>query len=239
VNSKSLFYLAHFCLLARVHARWMEHYEGPLPPEALRDFSRAPAPRPVIRDAPVSRRITQVGYGTVVFLLVLIALTVAGLVVYITVTESRLQKMEDQLDDLKDAATTVSQSQRLRMDALLERQQPDPSALPHASQPSKPVVAAKPKWARNLAPQWLQFETPVEGGAFRLPPTGGHRGLYQAHQNGYTVECVFGADNTQPARTAISMEFHLNDEDGQEYADAEVIAPAFRGRECAIEWMSE
>ena len=188
------------------------------------------------------------GYGTVILLLVLFALTVAGPVVYIAVTENRLQKMENQLDDLKDAASTVSMTtavsqigtaQRLRMDALLERQPANPSTLPHPSQPAKPVIAAKPKWARNLTPQWLQFETPVEGGSFRLPPSGGHRGLYQAHQNGYTVECVFGAGNTQPARTAISLEFHLNDEDGQEYAEAEVVAPAFRGRECAIEWMSE
>lgn len=231
----------------------MNAYQGPLPPEALRDFAKGPRQKaqqlPVIRDAPVSKRVAQIGYGTVAFLLVLIALTVAGLVVYIAITENRLKKVEDELDTLKDGAGSLSlttgtapqigTSQRLRMDALLERQQPGPSTPPHASQPAKPVIAAKPKWARNLVPQWLQFETPVEASKFRLPPSGGHRGLYQAYQNGYTIECVFGTDNTQAARTAISLEFHLNDEDGQEYAEASVTAPAFRGRECAIEWMSE
>lgn len=211
----------------------MDLFPG-LPPDVMRSF---PQQRAVIRDAPPPpKRAQSSGCGAVVLLLVLNVLTIAGIVFYVIMNEGRVQKLEERVDDLKTATVVMVPSQRMRMDALLERS--ESAALPQTTRPPKPVIAEKPKWARNLAPKWLQFETPAEPGSFRLPPSGTHAGLYQAFQNGYTVECMFSG-KSQPARASITFEFHKNDEDGQEYADVIVTAPAFRGRECAIEWMSE
>lgn len=238
-----------------------DRYRGPLPPEAVRDFpssSRRAGGRAVLVDVPQlpahAATSGHFGCGALVALLGVIALVGVGMVVYIVITENRLERLENRVDDLKEAVSVSSSSKsvssanaRLRMDAVLERQPmapvaaiaaPPPPPPPHPSRPPM-VVAEKPKWASELRPHWLQFETPVDDVEFRLPPSdSGLRGLYAASENGYTLECVFGERNVQPARTAIALEFHINDETDEEYAIGRVIGPAFRGRACAIEWMA-
>lgn len=219
-------------------------YAG-LPASALRDFMPNQLPSRPAREqvafVPAQERApppVATSSTALLILFALTALTVVGFVVYVVVNETRLQRLEDKIDDLRDAAPTA-RSARLGIDAVLERVPAPANApvLPHPSQPPRAVVAEKPRWAQQLTQRWLQFETPLDDTAFRLPPDGGHPGLGQAELNGYTVDCVFGEANTQKARAAIRMTFHTNDEDGQEYATAEVLQPAFRGRQCAIMWM--
>lgn len=195
------------------------------------------------------------GCAPLVFLLVLIVALTAGFVVYAVITSNEINDLRDDVKQLKALYEPLSQSvanagqqqqqqqrQPLRLDAIVQRREvpvPNPSVAPKAVAPSKVPVAERPQWATELKPRWLQFETPLDDAVARLPPDGGHKGLAVAGANGFKIECNIGGSVMQPTRDQVDLTFFTNDETGDEYAMVRVPGAAFRGRDCALEWMAQ
>lgn len=191
------------------------------------------------------------GCAPLVLVLVLIAALTIGFVVYAVITSNEINDLRDDVKQLKALYEPLSQSvasaggqQRapLRLDAIVQRRElpaPDPSSVPKPVAPSKAPVAERPQWATELKPRWLQFETPLDDALARLPPDGGHKGLAVAGTNGFKIECNIGGSVMQPTRDQIDLTFFTNDETGDEYAMVRVPGAAFRGRDCALEWMAQ
>lgn len=234
---------------------------GGLPAHVINDLAATAAPvRVEVRPVPghFSPAYQEVGWQTksgtangqcasFVFLLALIVALTVGFIVYAVVTSNELNDLRSDVKDLKNQApplmTTAVQAQQqrtpMRMDALVQRRE-EPEAKPaQLPAPSRAPVAERPQWATDLKPRWLQFETPIDDHTARLPPEGGHKGLFAAGSNGFKVECNFGGSVVQPTRDQVELTFFTNDESGDEYAVVRVPGPAFRGRECALEWMAQ
>jgi hypothetical protein len=198
--------------------------------------------------------------GWILLLLLLQIVTVIGLVVYIAITETRLNQMDNQIDKLEptsmSSSTAAARSgelelaahrpQQLRVDAtnaLFPASKAPPPAppkqLPAPPQPSaKPTSSAvRPAWASALVPRWLQFETPLSEEPVRLPADGVVFPAAGTHD--YRVECNFGADRAVDATAHVQMEFRHNDETGEDYAVVRVQNNAYQGRSCVLAWMGE
>lgn len=169
-----------------------------------------------------------------VFLFLLVIAFIIGFVVYVFITENRIKDLEGKVDKLETQPAQPQQTRRLDISNVLAvRQQERPSALPAAPPPSRAPVLAKPEWATATTPKYVQFETPSSDA-----PTVLHvPGVSKAEQRGYKIECNFGGSRAEPARDQIDLEFHVNDETGDESITLRVRKPQYWGRQCVLQWL--
>lgn len=223
------------------------HGRSPLPDNVMKSFQthHQPAPRVEFREIEHSYVPSSGCITPVVAFLWMAALTVA-LVIYIIICNQKLHELKNGLETVGEAMMqtrsnahekTDPRSALLRSSVVLQRQEPPPATQPKLPENTKAPIAERPAWATELKPQWLQFETPLDESTIRLPPKGSHRGLSVAESMGYKIECNFGDSRIQSAHGQIEFSFHTNDETGDEYATLRVPGPAFRGRQCVLEWL--
>lgn len=126
-----------------------------------------------------------------------------------------------------------------RVDALEDARDPPRKAerrAPPTVVAAKPALAARPVWAKAPpTPHWLQFESPLDDVPIRLSSV---EGLSAAITNGFKIECNFGKSVIVAGPEQILVEISINDETAEEFATIQSLAPAFRGRECVLEWMA-
>ena len=228
----------------------MDHYGGPLPQSVVRSFQSTPHyhqnnEQEVFREVvPLPSSHSSGCFVSVIMLLWLAALTVV-VVIAIVIYNQKLHELQEGLEQIGVAMTqtrsissekTDPRAALLRSSIVLQRQDPPPTQLKLPANTKAPI-AERPVWATELKQQWLQFETPLDESTIRLPPNGSHRGLSTAETMGYKIECNFGDSRIQSARGQIDFLFHTNDETGEEYATVRVPGPAFRGRQCVLEWL--
>lgn len=163
--------------------------------------------------------------------IILMLMTSAGFIVYVVITNNRLDDITRQISELKAAASNAMQRQGVSPHSVLQRQDALP-ALP--AKKTATVSTERPAWASVPTPRWVQFETPLDEAELRLDRDSG---VMSAEHAGHKIECNFGGAAPELATEQIEVEFVRNAESGEEYAIVRVLRPAFRGRKCVIEWM--
>lgn len=196
--------------------------------------------------------VTSPGCGILVLFSILFVALAGAFVAFAIITTNHIDDLQDDVKQLKETAVaerslppvpaSSDAKWAARKDIIIQRQEalPAPPPSPPTQPPavSRAPVAERPAWATESKPRWLQFETPYDDTTVRMPAQGGHKGLVAARQNGFRVECNFGATVVSASPDQVSLDVQLNDETGEEYALVRSLAPAFRGRPCVLEWMA-
>lgn len=232
----------------------------PRPPGQMGPFTAPSVQQPRWVDlerggsSPIGRDpVTSPGCGILVLCTILFVALAGAFVAFAIITTNHIDDLQHDVKQLKEAASATATASALpqpaptsdakwaaRKDIILQRQEALPAPVPPPAPPavSRAPVAQRPEWATESKPRWLQFETPYDDATVRMPAHGGHKGLVAARQNGFRVECNFGATVVSASPDQVSLDVQLNDETGEEYALVRSLAPAFRGRPCVLEWMA-
>lgn len=191
---------------------------GPPPPQGTRTRAAAAAASTrAFRPAPDQTPSPSASCAPFALLLILVASSIAGFVIYVFIDSNQKNAMRDDIKALEARLSALSSSNN--------------APLPVPAKRLDAIVPPQPAPSRLAIEQFLRFETPMNDDALRLA----RPGLLAAQRNGYKLECSFGRSVMQPTPDQVSIGFRQDPGTSEEYILVRAQG-AFQGRYCAMSW---